>query len=105
MSGRISTNWLRELQTTFMANGLTGSTQKNYNNVWKNFNEFLIKLDILPVAWEERIALYCVFLTEYTGIQSRTLKSYVSAIKKKLTNIGYRCNDDLIWLSSLTRAL
>ena len=72
--------------------------------MWKNFNEFLIKLDILPIAWEERISLYCVFLVQYTTVQSATVRSYVSAIKKKLAGIGYRCDDDLIWLASLTRA-
>ena len=38
------------------------------------------------------------------GIQSSTLKSYISAIKSTLIDDNYKWNDDLIIVRTLTRA-
>ena len=103
---RLSTNYLAELREQLRTQIHQPSTRKNYHCVWKNFNKFIIKLDNIPSAWEERTSLYCAFLTEYSTIQSRTLKSYVSAIKYKVTSDygNYKWNDGLVHLSSLTKA-
>ena len=37
------------------------STYRNYTTIWKNFNKFVIRLDIIPIKWEQRVAsLLCV---------------------------------------------
>ena len=38
------------------------TTRRTYYNTWKNFNEFVIKLDRKPPSWEERIVLYVGYL-------------------------------------------
>ena len=77
------------------------STIKNYHNVWSNFNKFLLKLDKKPQIWEERVSMFGAYLVDQ-GIQSSTLKSYVSALKCILTNDGYEWDDNKVLLHSLT---
>ena len=79
------------------------STANNYQSIWRSFNKFLIKLDRKPALWEDRTALYCAFLID-NGLQSATLKSYVSAIKKTLVNDGYNWQDSRILLNSLAKS-
>ena len=79
------------------------STAKNYLQVWRNFNKFLLRLDAKPDSWERQTAMFCTFLIDQ-GSQSSTIKSYVSAIKSVLRSEGYQWNDDLVLLNSLTRA-
>ena len=62
----------------------------------------MIKLDKKPNSWEEKTALFLAYLVEQ-GIQSSTLRSYVSAIKRTLIDDGYQWNNNLILLSTLTR--
>ena len=57
----------------------------------------------MPKTWEERTSLFVAFLID-KGMQSGTIRSYVSAIKKTLVLVDYPWNDKLIMLSSLTRA-
>ena len=78
------------------------STKKTYLAIWRNFNNFIIKLDVKPQYWEERTAMFLAHLAE-GGAQSSTLKSYVSAIKRILTDDGYVWNDNIVLLSSLTK--
>ena len=70
--------------------------------VWRQFNRFLLKLDFMPKSWEERAALYGAYLVE-SGIQSATLKSYMSVIKSWLIDDNYKWNQDEILLNTLTR--
>ena len=60
-----------------------GTTCATYHRVWKIFNKFLIQLDVMPHSWEERTALFCAYLIR-KGTQSRTIRSYISAIKALL---------------------
>ena len=53
---------------------------------------------------EERVSIYCAYLTINTSIQSTTLKTYVSAIKSKLLTDGYPWNQEIVYLTALTRA-
>ena len=79
------------------------STSKNYFRIWRIFNKFLINLDKKPDCWEDRVTLFVGHLVQ-KGLQSSTIKSYFSAIKRILTDDGYQWNNDKILLSSLTRA-
>ena len=55
------------------------STRRNNYMVWKKFNEFIIKLDVRPTTWEERIPLFIGHLIE-SDRKSATIKSYILAI-------------------------
>ena len=77
-------------------------TQKNYHYIWRSFNKFLIKLDTIPISWEQRILLFGVHLVDQ-GYQSTTLQSYVSAIKNILTTDGIELDHDKIMLGTLAR--
>ena len=79
------------------------STTENYLNMWRQFNKFLLKLDYMPHSWEERTALYGAYLVQ-SGIQSSTLKSYMSAIKSLLLDDNYNWNQDQMILNTLTRS-
>ena len=79
------------------------STKGNYHGIWTHFNKFLIRLDIRPDTWEERVALFCAHLVEL-GKQSSTIKSYVSAIKHVLTTDGYCWDNTIFQLDTLTKA-
>ena len=56
------------------------STARTYYNVWKNFNKFIIKLDVKPKSWECGASLFGAYLVD-NGSQSCTIKTYISAIK------------------------
>ena len=84
-------------------NSCRSTTNKSYLSTWRRFNNFIIKLDRKPNKWEDRVTLFIAHLFD-EGAQSRTIKSYVSAIKKILVNDGYEWNDELILLGTLTKA-
>ena len=79
------------------------STKRIYQMVWRKFNKFLMRLDVKPKSWEERTSFFGAYLFD-RGIQSSTLKSYVSAIKSTLIDDGYKWNNDLLLLGLLTKA-
>ena len=79
------------------------STSNTYMRIWRQFNKFVINLDRKPTSWEEHVTLFMGNLIE-KGMQSSTVKTYVSAIKKILTDDGYEWNDNKILLTPLTRA-
>ena len=93
----------RQLWKELWKNSTRQSTARNYYGIWKNFSKFMLKLDKKPKSWERRIALYGAYLTD-KGIQSSTLKSYFSAIKKILWEDGYNLNDSKMLLHSITKA-
>ena len=80
------------------------STKATYYRVWRKFNQFIIKLDDIPKLWEHRTKLYCAYITHEKGLQSATVKSYVSAIKSILANDGYHWDENLLILSALTNS-
>ena len=79
------------------------STNKMYYNVWKQFNEFFIRLDSKPQSWEESLTLFVGYLVE-TNKKSTTIKSYISAIKAVLLDDGVDISEDRYLLTSLTKA-
>ena len=79
------------------------SISKIYLSIWRQFNRFIMKLDRKPKLWEDRTTLFLGYLIE-KGMQSSTIKSYVSAIKKTLLMDGYEWKDELIMVRSLAKA-
>ena len=80
------------------------STRKNYHDIWRSFNEFFIRLDSKPEAWEERVTLFIGYLIEEKKAKSCTIKSYLSAIRSVLQEDGVVLCENKFLLSSLTRA-
>ena len=60
----ISTNAVLDIVEKLRLEARRKSTRKNYYSVWKNFNQFYLKLDIKPESWEERIILYAGYLID-----------------------------------------
>ena len=82
-TSRISTKEMMSILDKLKGQQNRESTAQTYHTVWQQFNSFLIKLDNKPPLWEDRAALYGAFLVN-NGVQSCTLKSYISAIKTVL---------------------
>ena len=102
-SSRLSAKYIQGVLQELCTKTTRATTAKVYHRVWTNFNKFLIKLDSRPNLWENRAALFCAHLVE-SGRQSATVKSYVSVIKKILTNDGYHWDDKIILMQSITKA-
>ena len=100
---RISSDDMRRILERLKCTQIRNSTKRNYQSVWKKFNEFMVKLDNWPVFWEDRVSLFGAYLVEQ-GIQSSTLRSYVSAIKHTLQLDGFKWVDDKVLLSVLVCA-
>ena len=98
----ISASYMKGLLENFKYNKHKSSTKAMYHAVWTQFNEFVIRLDEIPHSWEERTSMFCAYLIKEKQVQSSTLKSYVSAIKAKLTADNYDWNGNLVLLSTLT---
>ena len=79
------------------------STYKNYRCIWRQFNKFIISLDVMPKLWEDRTTLFIGYLID-KDFQSSTIKSYVSAIERTLVDDKYQWNDSKVLLTSLTKA-
>ena len=79
------------------------STTKNYLTIWRKFNKFVIRLDVKPRMWEDWTSLFIAYMVEQ-GLQSASVKSYVSAIKSILVTDGYPWNDNRVLLMTLTKA-
>ena len=79
------------------------STRKNYYCVWKQFNEFVIRLDSKPTCWEDRLTLFVTYLV-HNQYKSQTVKSYILAIRGVLKDNYIHLSEDRVLLSALTRA-
>ena len=77
--------------------------KQTYMHIWRQFNAFVISLDKKPHVWEDRVSLYVGYLID-KGLQSATIKTYVSAIKRILTDDGYKWNSTHVLLTALTKA-
>ena len=80
-----------------------GTTRKNYWAIWRNFNKFIVKLDDKPEFWEERLTLFVAHLVNEKK-QSKTIKSYISAIKAILTENKIDICEDKYLLTAMTKA-
>ena len=79
------------------------STTRTYLSIWRQFKKFVIRLDVKPKTWEDKVTLFVGYKIKQE-MQSSTLKSYVSAIKKTLIEDGYDWDDKKILLGSLRKA-
>ena len=79
------------------------STRQNYLVIWQSFNKFVMRLDIIPSKWEDRIYLFMAHLV-HKGRKSTTIRSYYSALKSILTDINYKLKDEEVELRAITRA-
>ena len=84
--------------------------KRNYLAIWQQFNNFIVHLDKCPAVencesanYEYFVSLYCAHLADQ-GIQSATIKSYVSAIKNILTIDGYKWCQEKVCLDIVVRA-
>ena len=102
-SSTISTNSMKLILERLKSQSCRKSTNQTYLNIWRNFNNFVIHLDVKPDKWEDRVSLFLAHMID-KGLQSSSVKSYVSAIKKILVIDSYPWDDNAILLSTLTRA-
>ena len=102
-SSRISIHDMNNIVQKLMMRQHRDSTAKIYLSVWRQFNKFLVKLDVRPKLWEDGATIFIAYLID-RGFQSGTIKSYVSAIKKTLVLDGYKWDDNLVLVRSLARA-
>ena len=64
----------------------------------------MIRLDHTPDSWEDRVVLYAASLVD-GGVQSSTLKSYISAIKSTIkTETNEKWSDEQFGLSAIIKA-
>ena len=103
-SSRISPKQIKLIIEKLVSQSNRDSTTRNYLGIWRQFNKFVIKLDVKPKSWEERVTLFLGYKIDNDGMQSATVKSYVSAIKKMLVSDGYQWDDKKILLGALTKA-
>ena len=99
----ISTDELRAVIENLKNNRHRQSTKNNYYMIWKNFNQFFLKLDKKPNNWETRLTLYVGHLV-HTRRKSNTIRSYISAIKAVLGYVGIKLKLDNALLTALTQA-
>ena len=102
-SSTISAASMRMILENLKSKQTRESTQRNYLGVWHKFNSFLIRLDVRPELWEDRASLFGAYLVQQE-LQSSTIRSYISAIKRILTDDRYLWDDRKILLTTLTKA-
>ena len=102
-SSKISTKQIQLIINRLIGQSQRSSTCQTYLRIWRQFNKFVINLDVKPVSWEDRVTLFIGYKIDQ-GMKSNTCKSYVSAIKKFLVDDGYPWNDQQVLLGSLTKA-
>ena len=102
-SSTISTSALERIVDRLKCEQYRSSTRKNYYSVWKNFNSFFLRLDNKPTSWEHRVLLFLGYLVNEKK-KSSTIKSYVSAIRAVLAEVGHHLKEDKYTLHALTRA-
>ena len=102
-SSRLSAHSIHLTAESLLVNQNRRSTSKTYQSIRRQFNRFLVSLDILPKLWEDRATLYIAYLIKQ-GVQSATVKTYLSAIKRNLIDDKYKWDDSKVLITSLTRA-
>ena len=62
-----------------------------------------MRLDVKPKFWKDCATLFGTALVE-DRVQSSTLKSYMTAIKRTLIDDNYDWNDNRVLVNTLTKA-
>ena len=102
-SSTLSTAVIKSVIENLKLQKFRNLTKMNYYGIWKNFNQFFLKLDVKPDNWEDRLTLYIGYLIN-NNRKSTTIRSYISAIKAVLWNVDMDLSEYRILLSSLTKA-
>ena len=102
-SSTISSSAIHNIVEKLRTKQHRSSPSENYFSIWRNFNNFFLRLDEKPGSWEERLILFVGYLVKQKR-KSSTIKSYISAIKSVLRDDGVILNEDKYLLTSLTRA-
>ena len=103
MSSKISDRQIKLIIERLKGNQNRKSTQANYLGIWRQFNKFINRLETRPKCWEDGASAYGAYLVEQ-GLQSATIRSYISALKHTLKTDGYPWQDDKVLLNVLVRA-
>ena len=103
-SGKLSVGRIKLILEQLKSKQTRDSTAKMYHSVWRQFNEFLLRLDRSQVktSWEDRAVLLTHLVSQ--GAQSQTIESYFSAIKYTLRADGYDWNDQKAMLGVITKS-
>ena len=83
----ISSTRIKEIIENLKWSRHRDTTRQNYYNIWGIFNKFLLRLDVKPKNWEDRLIMFAAHLVDEWK-KSTTIKSYISAIKAILINVG-----------------
>ena len=102
-SSSLSTNSIQRIIESLKNKKHRDSTKKNYYTVWKVFNKFILRLDVKPRNWKDRLTLFVGYLV-HSKKQSSMVRSYISAIRTVLSDEGISLNEDKYLISSLTKA-
>ena len=63
------------------------STKNNYLGIWRQFNRFIMRLDVVPNSWEQRVILFCAFLVQ-NGLKSSTITYLPSKLYCRMTSMN-----------------
>ena len=99
----ISANAMQNIVDKLRFKCYRDSTKCNYYGIWKQFNQFYLRLDKKPNTWEERLILFVAYLIK-TNKKSNIIKCYVSAIKVILRDDNRKLREDTALLAALTKA-
>ena len=102
-SSKISTQIMYDILDHLKLLSKRDSMKANYYTIWKLFNKFVMKLDIIPSNWEDRIFLFLANMVN-EGRKSATVRSYYSAINAVLLYHNHKVVDDFIQLTAITKA-
>ena len=72
-SSKISASSMQSILDKLLMQQNRVSTAKTYLSVWRQFNKFLINLDVMPSSWEDGTSLFVAYLID-KGMQSGTVK-------------------------------
>ena len=102
-SSRILTKEIQGIIDKLRNSKYCPATKRNYQCVWKAFNNFFVRLDDKPTDWEDRIVLFVGYLIDCKK-QSSTIRSYLSAIRAVLLDNDISLSQNEYLLASLTKA-
>ena len=103
-TSRVSLQDLRLIIEKLKCSQYRPSTAKMYLGVWRQFNKFLMRLDTLPESWEDKTLLFIAHLVHDRKLQSTTVRSYITAIKRMLIDDSYDWQENQLLIRTMMRA-
>ena len=94
-TSRVSATAMQRILEQLRVLSKRDSTKRNYYTIWKLFNKFILKLNVVPEKWEDRVFLFLANMVK-SGNKSTTINSYVSAIKGVLMYDNYELSCDVL---------